>query len=29
MMSKAENAGIGFFEMYLTLWVVVCMFVGV
>lgn len=29
MMSNGENAGIGFFEKYLTLWVVLCMVVGV
>ncbi len=28
-MSKEQNSGIGFFEKYLTLWVIVCMFAGV
>lgn len=28
-MSKTKNQGIGFFEKYLTLWVVLCMIVGV
>lgn len=28
-MSKHKNTGIGFFERYLTLWVVICMAVGV
>ncbi|NLT96316.1 MAG: ACR3 family arsenite efflux transporter [Clostridia bacterium] len=28
-MNKEKNAGIGFFEKYLTLWVVLCMIVGV
>ncbi|MGI6123282.1 MAG: ACR3 family arsenite efflux transporter [Acetivibrionales bacterium] len=28
-MSKEKNAGIGFFEKYLTLWVAMCMIVGV
>lgn len=28
-MSKEKNAGIGFFEKYLTLWVVLCMAAGV
>lgn len=28
-MSKTKNQGIGFFEKYLTLWVILCMIVGV
>ena len=28
-MSKQKNSGIGLFEKYLTLWVVICMVVGV
>jgi arsenite transporter len=28
-MSKEQNSGIGFFEKYLTLWVILCMIVGV
>ena len=28
-MSKKKNTGIGFFERYLTLWVIVCMLIGV
>ena len=28
-MSKEKNTGIGFFERYLTIWVVICMVVGV
>ncbi|MEC1780018.1 ACR3 family arsenite efflux transporter [Schinkia azotoformans] len=28
-MSKEQNSGIGFFEKYLTVWVILCMFVGV
>ncbi len=28
-MEKSKNTGIGFFEKYLTLWVVLCMVVGV
>ena len=28
-MSNEKNQGIGFFEKYLTLWVVICMAVGV
>lgn len=28
-MKKSENAGIGFFEKYLTLWVILCMAAGV
>lgn len=28
-MSKEQNSGIGFFEKYLTVWVILCMFAGV
>lgn len=28
-MSKERNSGIGFFEKYLTVWVILCMFAGV
>lgn len=28
-MSKEQNSGIGFFERYLTIWVILCMFAGV
>lgn len=28
-MSKEQNGGIGFFEKYLTVWVILCMFAGV
>ncbi len=28
-MSKSKSAGIGFFEKYLTIWVVICMVIGV
>jgi len=28
-MDKSENTGIGFFERYLTVWVILCMGVGV
>jgi ACR3 family arsenite transporter len=28
-MSKERNSGIGFFEKYLTIWVILCMFAGV
>lgn len=28
-MSKEQNSGIGFFEKYLTIWVILCMFAGV
>ena len=28
-MSTEKNQGIGFFEKYLTLWVIICMAVGV
>lgn len=28
-MSKGKNDGIGFFEKYLTLWVALCMIVGI
>jgi ACR3 family arsenite transporter len=28
-MKKSKNAGIGFFERYLTVWVILCMAAGV
>ncbi len=28
-MSKQKTAGVGFFERYLTLWVIICMVIGV
>ena len=28
-MSKEKNAGIGFFEKYLTIWVLICMAAGI